>query len=157
MFGYTQIIKWSDIDGERQDTPTMEDRIQEALIDADDYINERLADNGYVVPFTSVPRRIVSLATLYAGIYLYDNKLKGGAMNEARDEVARPRRRFNMVLKQILDGRLLLLHPLSGEVITKTSATTPIIPGTTLSCNDDCCIECGHFLISCICASHVWS
>lgn len=148
MFGLTQLIKWADIDGERQDHPIIQERINEALEDADSFINERLADNGYDVPFAApFPRRIISLATLYAGIYLYDMKLKGGAENSARDEVARPRKRFNTMLRQILDGQIHLLNPLSGEVIAKHSGYHPFVAGvadvSTLNCNDPTCLSLG--------------
>lgn len=158
MFGLTQVIKWSDIDGERQDTPNMDARITEALQDTDDYINERLADNGYTVPFTSVPRRIVSLATLGTGVYLYDNRISKDGGNSQRDEVSRPRKKFDQTIRQLLNGQLKLIHPTSGEIIEKSSATHPVL--IKESCAKSCCLDpycgvCGCF--TCICSSNVWS
>lgn len=148
MFGFSQLLKWSDIDGERQDSPMLDARIADALQDADDYINERLVNNGYIVPFATnaVPRRIVNLATLYAGIYLYDSKVKGGADNPSRDEVSRARKRFNMLIRQILNGQLKLIHPTSGEAIEKESSLAPSIAESSSSlstwCNVCCCNIC---------------
>ena len=139
-FGQKNIEKWADLDND-EDAGVIATRIAWAIEAADVYIDSRL-QHRYEVPFESIPKIIVLMSSLYAGVLLYDGRmvLQGSTV---RDEVATQRKMFDKYLHQILRGQLRLLHPLSGELIALRSENTPFITTQNSSesndADQDCC------------------
>lgn len=74
MFGQANVAKWSQVNG----AATLDVlRIQgAAIVDAEAYIDAALRNNSqYVVPFTSpIPAHITTIATILAGVNMYEAK-----------------------------------------------------------------------------------
>jgi len=71
VFGRANIDKWADLDNDG-DEDKIEARILAVLDQADEEVNDRLRRGPYTVPFTSPSAKIVRVATLFAGVFLYE-------------------------------------------------------------------------------------
>lgn len=138
MFGRANIQRWADLDGDRNAVAIAE-RVTERLLESEEYINERMVQGRYTVPFSPVPRRIVVMTTLFAGVLLYDGRQIAGS-REMRDEVVRHRKEFTKYLREILRGQLKLIHPTSGEAITPSDSITPTVVDSGYYC-----ASCGYY------------
>lgn len=127
LYGKVNIRKWADLDGDKNNDD-IDNRIDARLVDAEDYVNSRLIQGKYDAPFTGTAPKIVTyITTLYAGILLYESSRVAAGSKSMREEVSRQRQQFNMYMKQILSGQLLLANVLSGEALETNSATHPIV------------------------------
>lgn len=122
MYGELNIQKWADLDNTKN-PDTVDTRVAWACEFATEFINARLVRGKYAIPFTSVPKTIVFITTLQAGIMLYDGRRVVSDRN--RDEVGIQRKQLNTYLRQILAGQLKMIHPTSGEELTTQSETVP--------------------------------
>lgn len=125
LFGTVALAKWADLDNDKNPV-TIDARITWACETATEYVNSRLKSGRYDVPFTSVPKMIVHLTALYAGILLYDGRLILGD-SSTTDQVSRHRRDLDKKLRQILAGQLKLLHPTTGDLLESNAELHPSI------------------------------
>ena len=122
MFGCVNIQKWADLDG-KNNSNDVEERINFYLDQAEEYINSRLVNGKYAIPFVSVPKFITYLTTMCAGIYLYDGRQVRDSENT--DQVSRHRKMFKTYIRQLVAGQILLLDLMSGEPLEFQSETAP--------------------------------
>lgn len=153
VFGSIALDKWCDLDGDKQSNK-IENRVDWASELATEYLNGRFARGRYTIPFTAVPKTIIHLATLLAGILLHDGRAMAGT-DKGRDEVSRQRKMFHSMLRQVGNGQLKLLHPTTGEELELTCEVVPVANTTAIASeyvvDADCCSEC--YCHTCICPS----
>lgn len=121
-FGEANINRWADLDNEG-DITTIAARITWAIALACEYIDSKLVTGHYVVPFTTVPKLVVHLNALYAGILLYDARL---IVDTDKDQVSRQRKTFNNWIRQIQRGQLKLVDT-SGAPLTVQDLQYPTV------------------------------
>ena len=145
IYGPKNIKRWADLDNDEV-AATIAARKAWACELATEFVNSRLLNGPYEIPFTSVPTMIVNLTAMYAGILLYDGR-QVVSSEEPHDQVSRQRKDFDRYLRQIFKGQLKLLDPTSGDQLTITSKNYPFTvadDGTVSSSSDadDACPEC---------------
>lgn len=103
IFGTKNISKWADANN-NENAGEISDRIDWALNEATDRIDDRLRRGPYDIPFSVAPRRIETLCNRLAGVILYETPrglIDEGpqiAISEMRDEI-------DNTLDAILRGR----------------------------------------------------
>lgn len=75
-FGKSNVKKWADVnnDGNGAD---VEARVTWALESAYEYVNDRLREGPYTIPFVidgTLPKTIVRMCAAYAGVLLYESR-----------------------------------------------------------------------------------
>lgn len=154
IFGIENVRKWADLD-KSNDQTIVEERIDETLQHSLDYIYGRIK-RRYAVPFAadSVPRLIIWMNAIDAGVRLYDGRMQRG--NNNIDEVSKQRGQFKAVLRQILSGQLHILDNLTGDEVPLRGMDTPFAVGTLpssmmLDDNNHCHSDCitGHYDSQC--------
>lgn len=115
-YGQQSIQRWADLDNSGN-TTVISTRISWAIDLATEYINSRMVNNYYDVPFSSVPQLVVDMTAMLAGIYLHDGRAVV-SMEDMRDSVKFHRKHFDKLLKQILSGQITLINPSTQEPLT---------------------------------------
>lgn len=132
LYGCTNVQRWADLDNTKQQN-AIRDRIELAIVNAEDYIDSRLLNGKYAIPFAAVPRQVKFLTALYTGVLLYDGRQVLDA-GEGRDQVSRQRKMFDTYIRRILAGQIKLIHPTTGLELAQQSITHPITVTDQLSC-----------------------
>lgn len=135
VHGMKNITKWADLDNDIN-TNTINDRIAWSSELATEYVNGRLMLGRYAIPFVAVPKMVIHISSLLAGILLHDGRV---VSDQLRDMVAPKRKEFIRLLRQILGGQLKLLDPMSGEPIATTCYTAPFVITADTVLHTDCC------------------
>lgn len=73
QYGATNVAKWADLNN-NGDEDEVTARIDWALAEADLFIDSRLADGPYEIPFSDTPPLIASLAAKQTGVVLYESR-----------------------------------------------------------------------------------
>lgn len=73
QFGPSNVSTWSDLENKGNALHVIE-RVVEAIVYAEEYINGVLLGGPYSVPFIDVPEIIKRLAATFAGIWLYESR-----------------------------------------------------------------------------------
>lgn len=121
MYGKINIDIWADLDNNKVGSDVSA-RVTWALEQATEYINSRLVNGKYEIPFATPPKFIVFLTTLYAGLILYDGRQMINATTP-RDQLSRQRNTFKVYMRQLLGGQIKLLDATSGDAIESTCET----------------------------------
>lgn len=136
LFGTVSLAKWADLDNNKNPV-TIDERITWACETATEYVNSRLKSGRYDVPFSSVPKIIVYITAMYAGILLYDSRLILGDSTTV-DQVSRHRKEFEKKMRQILAGQLKLLHPTTGDLLDSNAELHPSVADMEPEDETDC-------------------
>lgn len=116
LYGMTNVSKWADLDND-QDAAKITARITAMITSADEEIDSRLRGGRYEVPIIgmgdtgSVPRTILDLSALKAGLLLYEDR---GATDydpntgQPAHRYAFQAKTFERVIRDITIGRRLL-------------------------------------------------
>src|SRR3990172_4152984 len=113
VHGARNIQIWADLDNSKNSI-TVKNRVEWAAKLATEYVNGRFALNRYEVPFIAVPKMIIHISSLLAGVLLYDGRTQS---DQIRDMVLPKRKEFRRLMREILSGQLKLIHPTSSEPI----------------------------------------
>lgn len=112
VFGMLNVKKWADLDND-QDLEKIEARITSAISRASGEIDDWLRDR-YDVPFNPVPSAINEVASILAGVRLYENR----GIEDIDPETGRPVHRLahlreaaKRTLQEILSGQRRLDAP----------------------------------------------
>lgn len=148
MFGQDNVTKWANLDnGDPTNAgviATIAGRITWACEIATSYVDGRLITGKYTVPFATVPKMIEYLATMLAGLCLYDGR---SIVSESsrRDELSFIRKKSSQVIRQILNGQLRLTDPLTGVLLGTGSYNVPaVLQLTDSKCISTACYEYIH-------------
>lgn len=116
IFGVENVTRWADPENSA-DTALIEDRIDWANQQAEYYVNGRLKNGRYAIPFTKPCVQIVVLISAsFAGAFLYDTRR---VVDTQGDEIAAQRRNAEMWINQILNGQLRLVDACGDELSSK--------------------------------------
>jgi phage gp36-like protein len=109
QYGQSNVEKWADLDGLRR-TATIDARIAWAIENADSYIDDRLREGPYVLPFASTPTRIKFMSARLAGVMLYESRgaVDFDADGKAQDQLRWQRSSVDRDIRDILSRRLRL-------------------------------------------------
>lgn len=151
QFGIENIKKWADVDN-LNDDDTIADRIEWALEQGDDEVNDRMRGGPYAIPFVNdsasnvVPRKIIYCAAMWAGVTLYDSRSIADS-DPKTDEVAGARKRFQMTMDKIMGGKYRLDYAYASppypqsiteaELAARRLALGVPEPGADLACDYD--------------------
>lgn len=136
VYGERNVKAWANLDSSEQAITAVANRVTWACTLATEYVNSRLANGPYAVPFTTVPTMIVNITAMQAGIYLYDGRQVITAME--KDQVTRQRLDVNRYIRQILRGQLKLLNPSTAVPLDKTAYNAPFfVAGDDTEDDDD--------------------
>lgn len=128
VHGSKNIRIWADLDNEKN-SQTIQSRIDWSADLSTEYVNGRLILGKYTIPFAAVPKMVIHLSSLLAGVLLHD----GRPTNEAsRDQVYPKRKDFRRLLREVISGQLRLVHPTSGAIIESTCYSAPFVIGSTI-------------------------
>ncbi len=145
IFGRVNLQKWADLDNDRN-SEFIRDRITWSCEVATAYINGRMANGRYSVPFTNPDKNIIHLTGLFAGTILYDGRANKSG-DTVRDELSIQRKSARRLLHEILTGQLKLYDGISGELLDLTCGNVPFVGGrSTISS-----YTLNPFYISCNC------
>jgi hypothetical protein len=126
IYGNININRWADADGRGINNS---DRITWAMTFATNYVDSRLANGPYDVPFSSpYPQMIVDITALYAGILLHDTR-QISVSSDDKSEIQRQRRDFERFIHQILRGQMRLLDS-SGDQLDLNAKAYPEVVDT---------------------------
>ena len=113
IFGVENLIRWADPENSA-DTQLIDDRIDWANQQAEYYVNGRLKNGRYVIPFTKpAVQLVVLIAASYAGAFLYDTRR---VVDTTTDEIGAQRKNADMWIRQILGGQLKLVDACGDEL-----------------------------------------
>ena len=121
IHGCRNITIWADLDNDKN-TTIIAARIEWAADVATEYLNGRLIMGRYTLPFSAVPKMVIHISSLLAGILLHDGR---PMMEHTRDMVGPKRKEFRRLVKELLSGQLKLTDPTSGEIIESECKTFP--------------------------------
>lgn len=123
IFGQELVKRWADPNNE-SDEASIDDRIDWALEEATQEVNERLVSR-YAVPFSSpYPRTIITVTALQAGIYLFNIRRTTDTDASA---VTAHEKWVKRMFRQILAGQRDLLDPSTNEIIEKYAESAPFV------------------------------
>lgn len=115
-FGITNVKKWADNENLADDA-YIAARVTAKLTEAEAYINSRLLDGPYPIPFTPVPDLIKAYTAKYAGFLLYTSRgVRDG--NPDNNELIYVQKEVNEFIAQVKRG--LIRFPVSEQPDTRT-------------------------------------
>lgn len=123
VYGKRNVEKWADLNND-SDPTFITNRIVWAGEMATEYINSWLAQGKFTTPLVDVPRLIINIASMLAGVMLHDGRT---IVSSEPDQIGRQRKQVDKQLRQILSGQLRLLHPASGEPILPNCLDVPSV------------------------------
>lgn len=124
VYGEVNITKWADLDNDRN-PQTVLNRVNWALLQATEWVNSRLMNGHYALPFACAPKLIVLITAMQAGLLLYDARQIVSA--DGKDPMSRQRKTLDRYIRQIHSGQLKLLDAVSGAALDTLAAQTPTI------------------------------
>lgn len=123
VYGKVNVDRWADINNDANVT-TIATRRSWALSIATEEIQSLLAGGKYDTSFSSVPKFIVFLTAMKAGILLYDSRSVLNAI-DVEDRFTRYHKEFKRYVRKIKSGQMKLLHPTSGEELENQCPAYP--------------------------------
>lgn len=144
IYGVNNVNKWADLDND-EDSSKIAARIAWACEMSTNYMNGRLAQGKYEVPFTDedhLPKLLVLLTSMLAGLMLFDGRLVVSS-DPPYDSLARQRKDFRKYLRELLSGQIKLIDPYDDSIIDPSSLTVPSVASdieyqSSLSAYDYC-------------------
>lgn len=120
VYGAKNIEAWADLDNDR-DAGKIAARVSRALKYAMTEINDVLRSGLYAVPFTApVPRAIVDISALLAGVWLYENR----GTKDFNPDTGRAVHRYEMQRKRaVIALKNIASYATSLEVETQVEVT----------------------------------
>lgn len=104
MFGESNINKWADADNDG-DSGTIDARIAWACQFATDRVDNRLRGTRYAIPFSSAPNIVVQIATMLAGVCLYQTPRGLIDGDDEQDVFTALEERAEKMLDRIVNGQ----------------------------------------------------
>jgi len=108
VFGVSNVSTWADLDND-EDSDKITARITRALTWAEAYIDGRLLNGPYGIPFSSAPTVITDATATFAGVWLYEGRGVDdydASKGKQSHNLQWHRQRAEDVLNKVLDGRL---------------------------------------------------
>lgn len=115
-YGRTNVIKWADLDNDNN-TESIAERIQWALVAATSYLDNRLRFGPYTVPFEDpYPLELTRMCAWYAGVLLYESRgvTDFNAEGRPQHQLHHQKRNVETMIKDVLTRRLRFNLPTSA-------------------------------------------